>query len=57
MEERVAEFTVRVVLPEIVPEVAVIVALPAAMAVAWPLLLMVATDAFDELQVACGVIS
>jgi hypothetical protein len=57
MEERVAEFTVRVVLPEIVPEVAVIVALPAAMAVAWPLLLMVATGAFEELQVTCGVIS
>ena len=51
MEERVAEFTVRVVLPEIVPEVAVMVAAPAATAVARPLLLMVATDVFDELQV------
>jgi len=57
MEERVAEFTVRVVLPDILPEVAVMVALPATTAVAWPLLLMVATDAFDELQLACGVIS
>jgi hypothetical protein len=51
MEERVAEFTVRVVLPEIVPEVAVMVAVPAARAVTKPLLLMVATDVFDELQV------
>jgi hypothetical protein len=51
MEKRVAEFTVRVVLPEVVPEVAVMVAVPAATAVATPLLLMVATDVFDELQV------
>ena len=51
MEERVAEFTVRVVLPEIVPEVAVMVVVPAATAAARPLLLMVATDVFDEVQV------
>ena len=57
MEDRVAEVTVRVVLPEILPEVAVIVAVPAATAVARPLLLTVATDVLDELQVTCAVIS
>ena len=57
MEDRVAEVTVRVVLPEIVPEVAVMVAVPAATAVARPLLLTVATDVLDELQVTCVVIS
>jgi hypothetical protein len=58
MEERVAEFTVRVVLPEILPDVAVIVVVPAAIAVARPLLpLTVATETFDELQVTCEVIS
>jgi len=57
MEERVAEFTVRVVLPEIVPEVAVMVAVPAATAVARPLLLTIATDVFNERQVTCVVIS
>ena len=57
MEERVAEITVRVVLPEISPEVAVMVAVPAATAVARPLLLTVAADVFDELQVTCVVIS
>jgi hypothetical protein len=57
MEDRVAEVTVRVVLPEISPEVAVMVAVPAATAVARPLLLTVAADVFDELQVTCVVIS
>jgi hypothetical protein len=57
MEERVAEVTVRVVFPEIFPEVAVMVEVPAALAVARPLLLTVATDVLDELQVACEVIS
>ena len=57
MEDRVAEVTVRVVLPEILPEVAVMVAVPAATAVARPLLLTVATDVLDELQVTCVVIS
>jgi hypothetical protein len=54
MEDRVAEVTVRVVLPEIFPEVAVMVALPAETQVARPLLLIVATDVFDEVQVTCG---
>ena len=43
--------------PETVPEVAVMVAVPAATAVTTPLLLTVATDGFDELQVTCVVIS
>jgi len=57
MEDRVAEVTVMVVLPEILPEVAVMVAVPAATAVARPLLLTVATDGLDELQMTCGVTS
>ncbi len=57
MEETVAEVTVRVVLPEAVPEVAVMVAVPVAMAVDRPLLLTVATNGLDELQVTCVLIS
>ena len=57
MEDRVAEYTVRVVLPDTFPEVAVMIAVPGAMAVARPLLFMVATDGFDELQVTCPAIS
>ena len=58
MEERVAEFTVRVVLPEIFPEVAVmVVPVPTATAVARPLLFTVAMGVFDELQTTCAVIS
>jgi hypothetical protein len=57
MEDRIAEFTVRVVLPEILPEVALTVVDPKATAVARPPLLIVATDVSDELQVTCMVIS
>jgi hypothetical protein len=57
MEDRVAEVTVRVVLAETAPEVAVMVAVPGAMAVARPLLLTVAANGLDELQVTCVVIS
>jgi len=57
MEDRVAEVTVRVVLPGIPAEVAVIVVVPAATAVARPLLLTLATDVLDELQVTCVVMS
>jgi hypothetical protein len=58
MEDRVAEFTVRVVLPEIFPEVAVmIVPVPAATPAARPLLFTVAMEVLDELQVTCAVIS
>ena len=44
-------------LPEILPEVAVMVVAPVATAVARPLLLTVATEVLDELQVTCVVIS
>jgi hypothetical protein len=56
MEIRVAEFTVKVVLPEILPEVAVMLVEPAEKAVARPLLLTIATAVFDERQVTCVVI-
>jgi hypothetical protein len=61
-EDRVADVTVRavspvtLVLPKFGPEVAVMVAMPGAMAVAKPLLLTVAT-VLDEVQVTCVVIS
>jgi len=57
MEARVAEVTVRVVLPEIIPEVALMVGAPVLTAVARPLPLTVAITGFDELQVTCVVIS
>jgi hypothetical protein len=57
MEDRVAEVTVRVVLSEIVPEVAVMVVVPAVRAVARPLLSTTATEVSDELQVTKLVIS
>jgi hypothetical protein len=57
MEDRIAGVTVKVVFPEIVPEVAVMVAEPVETAVARPPLLTVATDVLDESQVTCLVIS
>ena len=65
MEDRDAEITVRAVLPNEAAvekllgmvEVAVMVVMPGEMAVAKPLLLTVATDVLDELQVTCEVIS
>jgi len=57
MEDRVAEVTVKVVFPETFPEVAVMVAVPAATGVARPLLLTVATDVLEEAQVTWLVIS
>ena len=57
MEDRVAGVTVRIVFPEMVPEVAVMVDVPAATPVARPLLLTVATDISDDLQVTFVVIS
>ena len=57
MEDRVAEVTVREAPPEVLPEVAEMVVVPAATAVARPLLLTVATDGFEELQVTCAVTS
>ena len=57
MEDKVAGVTVRVVFPEILPEVAVMLALPAATAVPNPLLSTIATAVLDDLQVTCAVIS
>ena len=54
-ESRVAEFTVRVALPEILPDVAVMVVVPMETAKASPALSIVATDGLDELQVTCVV--
>jgi len=55
MEDSVAEFTVRSVLPEILPEVAVIVTVPVPRAVARPLVVTITTEGLDEVQVTCGV--
>ena len=55
-EDKVAEVTVRVVFPEILPEVALMVEEPTATAAARPLLLTVAVAVLDELQVTCVVI-
>ena len=57
MDVRVGLVTVRVLLPEAVPEVAVMVAVPWAMAAARPLRSTVATDVLDELQMTCVLIS
>jgi len=57
IEDRVAGVTVRVVFPEPLPKVAVTVTVPDARAVARALLLLiVATDGFDEVQPTSGVI-
>lgn len=50
IEERVGAVTVRFVLPEIAPNVALIVDAPGAVDVASPALLMVATPVIEELQ-------
>jgi hypothetical protein len=57
MEDKVAAVTVRVVLTEMVPWVAVMVAAPTVTAVARPLLLIVASAGLDEVQMTCLVIS
>ena len=57
MKDRMAEVTVRVLFPEMTPEVAVMVAVPAATAVAKPMLLTVAADGLEELQVTCVITS
>ncbi len=57
MEDRIAGATVRVVFPEMLPEVAEMVDVPTATPVARPLLLTVATNIFDDLQVTWVVIS
>ena len=59
MEARVAGVTVRIVLPKIVPRVAVMVAVPGLTVVARPAesvsLLTIATPGAEELQVTTGV--
>jgi hypothetical protein len=57
MEDRVADLTVRVVFPEILPKMAVMVAVPAATEVAMPMLFTLATDVSDDLQMTSAVIS
>ena len=57
MEDRIAAIIVRVVFPKILPEAAVMVHVPTETAQARPMLLTVATDVFDDLQVTCVVIS
>ena len=57
MEVKIAEFRVRVALPEIPPEVAVIVTAPWARPVARPVLFTVAKAGVDEDQVTSVVIS
>jgi hypothetical protein len=55
IEVRTAAVTVSVAEPLMVPDLAVIVAAPAVTPVASPVLLTVATDVFDEVQVAVFV--
>ena len=57
MEDGVSEVTVRTILPEILPKVAVMAAVPLATDVTRPLLLMIATLVWDDLQVTSMVIS
>ena len=56
IEDRVARFTLKLVVPEILPEVAVMVVVPDATVVARPLPSTVATDVLDDPQVTCEVI-
>ena len=57
IDDRVARFTLKVVFPKILPEVAVMVVVPDAMVVARPLPSTVTTDESEEVQVTCVVIS
>ena len=57
MEDRVAEFTVRVVLSAILPVVAVMFVVPTETPMARPVLSIVATDVSNEPQVTCVVMS
>jgi hypothetical protein len=54
-EDRVAEFTVRVVFSGMLPEVAVMIVVPIETAMARPVASIVATFGSDELQVTCVV--
>lgn len=53
MEDRIAEVTVSVVLPDMLPFVAVMVVGPGFKAVAKPPLFTVATEGFEEVQATC----
>jgi hypothetical protein len=57
IDDRVAEFMARVVLPAILPETAVMAAVPVARVVTRPVPLTVATAVFEEVQVTSVVIS
>jgi hypothetical protein len=57
MKDRVSEVTVRAVFSDLPPKVAVMVGVPAATPVAKPLLLTVAIDVSEEVQVTFAVIS
>ena len=57
IEDKVAAVTVRVAVPDLPLKAAVMVAVPAALAVARPLLATVAVGVLDELQVTCVVMS
>ncbi len=57
IEDRVAEFTVRFELPEILPEEAAMVVLPGATDTARPLAFTVAAAVLEELHVTCAVIA
>lgn len=52
MEERVADVTVSVVRPTVLPKPAVMVVVPGAKALAKPPLFTVATEVFEEVQTA-----
>jgi len=52
MEVRVAKVTVMIVIPEIAPEAAVIMAVPRPIPMTKPVLSTVATESLDELQAA-----
>ncbi len=56
-EVRVAEITVMVVVPEMFPEAAVMMAVPRPRPSTKPVLSTLAIELLDELQVACAVIS
>jgi hypothetical protein len=57
MKDRVAGFTVRVVVADTIPEVTVITVLPGEIALARPSLSTVAADESDELQITRVLIS
>jgi hypothetical protein len=57
IEDKVAEVTVRIILADRNPEVAVMVVVPGATVVMRPVLLTVAEEGLDELQVTRAVIS